>query len=269
MKTIIDKKIENPKGSMTELDYIPEKYLTHDALSVNYLIKMLSKNKKCIVKIYINNSTGTGFLCKIPFPNYNNLLPVLITCNHVINENNIIEGKEIKMTFEEDKIFKSIIMDGKRKFYSNKDFDTTIIEIIEKDKFDETQFLYYDDKRFLIKNLELKKNSYLFHYQHGTALKISFATIKQIEDNKNYRFIHYCNTDIGSSGGPIFNSKTDKVFGIHLGSKNNCYNHGTDLEGPVNEFQKKYKIEESKIQMINNGNEINKSNVIENGINKK
>ena len=76
---------------------------------------------------------------------------------------------------------------------------------------------------------------------------------------------HYCNTDIGSSGGPIFNSKTVKVFGIHFGSKNDCYNYGTDLEGPVNEFQKIYKIEESKIQMINNGNEINKSNVIENG----
>ena len=33
-----------------------------------------------------DGSKGTGFFCKIPFPNNNHLLPVLITNNHVMNE---------------------------------------------------------------------------------------------------------------------------------------------------------------------------------------
>ena len=36
--------------------------------------------------------TGTGFLALIPYPNKVNQLPVLITCNHVINGNE----KELK-----------------------------------------------------------------------------------------------------------------------------------------------------------------------------
>ena len=47
------------------------------------IIKQMEKN---ICKIKIGNEQGTGFFCKIPFPNKDNMLPVLITNNHVINE---------------------------------------------------------------------------------------------------------------------------------------------------------------------------------------
>ena len=41
--------------------------------------------EKNIVKIKIGIEQGTGFFCKIPFPNKENMLPVLITNNHVIS----------------------------------------------------------------------------------------------------------------------------------------------------------------------------------------
>jgi len=52
--------------------------------------------KNCICKIYIkNNGIGTGFFCKITFNH--NLLPVLITNNHILNEDDIDNNKIIKL----------------------------------------------------------------------------------------------------------------------------------------------------------------------------
>ena len=42
------------------------------------------KKKKC--KINIKNKKGIGYFCKIPFPNENNLLSVLIINNYIIDE---------------------------------------------------------------------------------------------------------------------------------------------------------------------------------------
>ena len=41
--------------------------------------------ERCICKIKIGETQGTGFFCQIPFPNKDNMLKVLITNNHVIN----------------------------------------------------------------------------------------------------------------------------------------------------------------------------------------
>ena len=61
--------------------------------------KILYQMENCICKIYCNNnSTGTGFFCKIRFQN--NLLPVLITNNHVLNEKDIENNKIIKLTIK-------------------------------------------------------------------------------------------------------------------------------------------------------------------------
>ena len=44
------------------------------------------QKNNCIVKIILENGYATGFLLKIPFGNKNKLIPVLMTNNHVINE---------------------------------------------------------------------------------------------------------------------------------------------------------------------------------------
>ena len=52
--------------------------------------------EKSIVKIKcLEGGFSSGFFCQIPFPNEFNLLPVLITNNHVLNHNDIIIGKKI------------------------------------------------------------------------------------------------------------------------------------------------------------------------------
>jgi hypothetical protein len=55
--------------------------------------------EKCVCKIYLGNGkigTGTGFFCEIPF--HNKFLPVLITNNHILDENDTKTGKIIKLS---------------------------------------------------------------------------------------------------------------------------------------------------------------------------
>ena len=46
----------------------------------------MEQMKKCVCKIKLKDIQGTGFFCKIPFPDINKCLPVIITNNHIINE---------------------------------------------------------------------------------------------------------------------------------------------------------------------------------------
>ena len=65
-------------------------------ISINETEKILFQMKNCICKIYGNRGQiGTGFFCKIPFPNKYNLFNVLLTANHVLNENDIQENNYI------------------------------------------------------------------------------------------------------------------------------------------------------------------------------
>ena len=68
---------------MSEKNYLDIQYnnqnsfysIDSEALSI-----VIEQVNNCVCKILQKNGTGTaiGFLCKIPFPNVNNLFPVLI-----------------------------------------------------------------------------------------------------------------------------------------------------------------------------------------------
>ena len=96
--------------------------------------------KKSICKINYEKKKGTGFLCLIPNPEIDHLLRVLITCNHVLNDLKI--GNQIKLIFNEKE--KILIIDEKRKIYTNTGYDITIIELKENE-FDLYDYLKIDD----------------------------------------------------------------------------------------------------------------------------
>ena len=66
-----------------------EKYIdiSPDPVSFKGTNKILQQMNNCVCRIY-NNGNGTGFFTKIPFKS--KLLPVLITNNHIINQNDIV-----------------------------------------------------------------------------------------------------------------------------------------------------------------------------------
>ena len=72
--------------------------------------KLCEQMDKVVCKIEVGKERGTGFFVKIPFPNIENMLPVLIINNHIIN-NDLInnEEKKIKIRIEKSLLKKTSI----------------------------------------------------------------------------------------------------------------------------------------------------------------
>ena len=105
--------------------------------------KSLEQMEKTICKIFIKNIQGTGFFCKIPFPDKNNMIPVFITNSHIIDNNSLYnENAIIKIDIKEETIIKEMNLNNRMK-YINEDYDITIIEIKEKDNI--KNYLELDD----------------------------------------------------------------------------------------------------------------------------
>jgi hypothetical protein len=98
-------------------------------MSLKTMKFLCERMEKSICKIQKpNNKVGTGFLCKIKDKNNSNPIPVIITCNHVLDGNDLVPGKEIDLIFNNIE-HKKIIINKKRKIYTNEVQDISIIEI--------------------------------------------------------------------------------------------------------------------------------------------
>ena len=224
--------------------------------------RIYEQMNKSICKI--DSYNGTGFICRIPYPNKLNLLPVLITCNHVLKNEDVKPGTKIKLLFEEKEIILEI--DDDRKIYKSKkgEYDSTIIEIKKKDGFDFKNFLEVDESIYNDNLNEMFKNKtvYIIHYPKIEEIKYSVDVINIID---RHIIRHFCSTDHGSSGSPILNLDTFKVIGIHSGNfnnNNNNYNIATIIKYPIEGLIKEYppKIEKNEIllKLIIGEEDINK-----------
>ena len=101
---------------------------------------ILEQMKNCICKIHNGQKKGTGFFVKIPYKN--KIFTVLITNNHVLGKNEIMPGKIIVLSLNNEETTKYIKIDSERKVYTDENYDTTIIELIENDNI--THFLNLD-----------------------------------------------------------------------------------------------------------------------------
>ena len=87
--------------------------------------------------------TGTVFFTKIPFKSI--FIPMLITNNHIIEKNDIINNNIITLYLNKDNYEKIIETDENRVRYTNEKLDLTIIEVKEKDKLN-NKYLELDDR---------------------------------------------------------------------------------------------------------------------------
>ena len=234
---------------MNEEKYIEEKILKNNpkSISIAALDIIIPKAKENICKIYCNDgSQGTGFFCNIPYDW--GIMKVLMTNYHVLKEEDILIGKTIKLSLNNEKIFYEILLDKPRIIYSNKKYDITIIELKQKDKLDKISFFDIDNRIFPenFREIFLNEQIYLLHYPKGNEMEYSIGLIKEINE-ENYNIYHSCNSNSGSSGGPIINSIDYRVIGIHKGGAegNKNYNLATFLKGPIEEFICKNKINEN------------------------
>ena len=226
-------------------DIVKEKVIDVKPVTFSEL-EIISKEKQySVCKIEKNDkSCATGFLCIIPFNSKLKPLAVLITCNHVLSNEDIEYGKEINLIIN-DNIKKKLYIDESRKVYTSneKHYDITMIEINEEDGFNINNLLEIDYDIYNEGSLNDRfrnESVYLIHYPEGKNSSFSVNVIQNIDSN-NIKIRHLCSTDYGSSGAPIIDLKSFKVIGVHIGKhKTNDYNFGVILRNPIQEFYDKY-----------------------------
>jgi hypothetical protein len=224
-------------------------------LSKEQTNKIMNQLNTCVCKINkLNGDNATGFFCKIPF-SYS-YLPVLITNNHVLNEEDIKVNRIIKCSLKDGEIEKQIIINESRITFTNKDLDVTIIEIFpEIDGIKD--FLEVDET---INELNLKEKIkdaiYILQYPDGNS---SYSCGVLDKESSSQDIIYSCSTSDGSSGAPILYLIGYKVIGVHKGSKGSL-NIGTLMKYIIEAFKKinisKFKLEgkdkECKIKYFDN-----------------
>ena len=216
-----------------------------------------SIKSKATVKIKFSSCVGSGFFIKLE----RNKKPFycLMTNQHVI-ESEMIQNEEIIFLYDnEERLISEIKLNIKERiiicFMELLKLDVTLVEIIPKDNINyQTYFLLpynfnndFNPHQFMIKDIEIMQ------YPQGGEQCFSYGkTCGLYPDNYNI-FIHNCNTNFGSSGGPIFLSGDQRVIAIHKG----VYivveeNAGIFIE-PIIKYLQNYKRNGEGIEYYENG----------------
>ena len=167
---------------MVDIDSIKEKYIEKypNPVSLEGTKIILRQMMKNVYKIFgSNGKKGTAFFCKINTEN--DILYTLITNNHIIDEEHIKNNKLIKLLLNENDDI-NIDISKKRRVYTNKLFDNTIIEIFpEKDKI--INFMDLDERLFKnnSKVFYEKTSAYIIHYpENDFTPSVSYGIIEEL-----------------------------------------------------------------------------------------
>ena len=180
---------------------------------------------------------GTGFICEIQLKDKK--IIVLLTNNHILDENEIKIGKIIKIR-NNNRIIKEIKITKDRFKCTDILLDYTCIEIIEKDLLE--NYLKIDPEINCENPYDEYKYDKFIIIQYPRNEKIGFCDgkIEKIEDE--YKIYYSISTDNGSSGSPLIaTTRNLYVIGIHCGkSNNNNFNRGIFIKNILDDINQKY-----------------------------
>ena len=202
--------------------------------------KKYKKYENCICKIIGAKKNGTGFFSKIEYEG--NLVPVLITNYHVIDDDYMEKNDRLKYYINKESYVIDINKDSKLYSSSDYKYDIMIIRLKEGQAKD---YLEIDNNIFKdnAENNYGYEDIYILHYPDAKEAKISFGN--GLEKENDYYMKHELHTEHGSSGGPILSQNTNWVIGIHKAAKKldgeYKYNIGTFLKFPLNELKNQNK----------------------------
>ena len=198
---------------------------------------MINQMEKHIYKVKKKESSekySTGFLCKIPYPNLNKMIPVLITSNNVITKGILENNEQTSIEIISRNNIIKIMNLNERKKYTNKLYNIVIIELKAEDK---VQNLLELDENIINNiinnkndnNIYINQSIYSIQYKNNN-LSLSLGKLNKINERKKYYFNHSINNKEISLGSPIFNLN-NKVLGLHI--KDDI---GTFLNYPLKKF---------------------------------
>ena len=222
-----------------------------EPITIEETQKILEQMTNCICKIKSDENYGIGFFCRIKFLD-NTFIKVLTTSYQIINDIYFKENNEINFILNNQA--RIINLDKKRKIYTNKDYDLTLIEIKDVDKI----FNYFElDENILSqenpKSYYENKTIYVIQYVNMEKASVSYGIINDLIDSE---IKHTCSIKPGSNCSPILNSMNNKIIGIVKQSEKTDINKGIFLKVPINEFKKQIEkndeIKENKENIANN-----------------
>ena len=125
-----------------------------------------------------NNKNTTGFFCRFNFPDKFNIINVLITDRYIIEKNENIKNKIIKLSLNNK--YYDILIDDTRKIFIDKNNDIIYIEIKNSDGLNIDSFLWIDDNIFLndLNNKFKNKEIYSIYFSNDKSIKFSYGKIK-------------------------------------------------------------------------------------------
>ena len=226
-------------------------------ISIEDLDKIIFQMKNCVCQINKNNKIYTGFFCKIPFPDNFNLLPILITTNKLLDENNLDNNINIEIKLNNNKNIKQIELNDKRKIIKIEKLGLALIQIDKNDNIE--NFLELD-----INNDNLRKGNksiYSLQYSNENNINVSYGLSLGISKNKIY---HNCLINEKNLIAPIISLDNFKLIGINYKIAQNYalkINKGILINEIVNEFNEikkdNIKLNISSTNIINDNNKLN------------
>ena len=222
-----------------------------EPITIEETQKILEQMTNCICKVKSKGIYGTGFFCRIRFLD-NTFIKVLTTSYQILDEHYFKENNEINLIINNQ--VRIINLNKKRKIYSNKDFDLTLIEIKESDKIND--YFELDENILSQENPKLfyeNNTIYIIQYLNMEKASVSYGIFNDLIDSE---IKHTCSIKPGSNCSPILNSMNNKIIGISKTPEKNDNNNGIFLKVPINEFKKqieaKEEIKEKKVNIIDN-----------------
>ena len=220
----IPEETNNPSASLKK------KELNQDELDLIAKLKI----GICRVVNKKDNSSSIGILCKIPFPDKNHLLSVLLTSNKVLSENMFKEGGELLIEGYQG-FSKTLNLNLERKKFFNTEDYFTIIQILPDDGFDKDfldSFLNIYEYKSDNKKEILKLETYAFYMEsdlsvYCTPLKVEFVDIDR--NNFTYELREEFSDFI------LLDKQTFTLIGFHDFNFRSCL--GLLMENCVYEFQ--------------------------------
>ena len=215
----------------------------------------------CKIEVTKNEDTyiSSGFLLKLK----RNQKPFysLMTNSHCIftQKKNMETEKDdiklIKIKYDNEKSelafklikYERIILD-----FQESNIDIAIIEIIPKDKIDDSFFL--SPQSNINEDEITNKVIQVIQYPDGKDLAFSEGKITgKAKKNFPYLFFHEASTKFGSSGSPIVLKGEEKIIGIHRGSVQGKMKNAGILIGAVVKAVNEYKKNGYGIEYYENG----------------
>ena len=222
-----------------------------EPITIEETQKILEQMINCICKVKSKGMYGTGFFCQIKFLD-NTFIKVLTTSYQILDDNYFKENNEINLIINNQA--RIINLKKKRKIYSNKDYDLTLVEIKDFDRISDCfeldeNILSQENPKLFYEN----KTIYAIQYLNMEKASVSYGIFNDLIDSE---IKHTCNIKPGSNCSPILMSTNNKIIGISKVSEKNDINKGIFLKVPINEFKnqidKKEEIKEKKINIIDN-----------------